>query len=44
MVKEYILPLGASVSSLVYALPETLDGIVEIGMTGAVIFSKTFVK
>ena len=34
--QEYILPLGASVSSLVY-VPETLDGIVEIGNDGAVV-------
>ena len=34
--QEYILPVGASVSSLVY-VPETLDGIVEIGNDGAVV-------
>ena len=33
---EYKLPLGSAVNSLIYS-PETIDGIVEIGNTGAIV-------
>lgn len=34
--KEYVLPLGSSVNSLIYS-PETIDGTVQIGNTGAIV-------